>query len=324
MTELSKNSTVEHTQALLTRYGFDLDGCEAVQLATQWAHDYQVRWICSAVVEALYQGRYKAVSVEQILLFWERRGEPICHFNRDFERIIRGHSASGLATKPDAQPSLTPSESSEAEPEAIVATAPESSKTEGGTVESSAGWFTHPPFATSSEPALLQALETDSPELTDTEPAEAEPAITSDLVALFSPAPSLPNLPMEDCGSVHPATDPASISMEDLHYSPETRTHDAESVPSQAALPSNDNEPNLTVSDVLLESARIPDPAIVSPPESKFPTRAFRLLPKPIRAEVYQADWSRCQVSKRPIGRFVPASEASEFYTKLKAVAKGE
>ncbi|MDX2097883.1 MAG: hypothetical protein SFW36_08910 [Leptolyngbyaceae cyanobacterium bins.59] len=45
-------------------------------------------WIRPAVIEALYQGRYKAISVTQLLTFWQRREQPLCHFSHEFERII--------------------------------------------------------------------------------------------------------------------------------------------------------------------------------------------------------------------------------------------
>ena len=46
------------------------------------------RSIRLAVVEALYQGRYKAISVEHILDCWRRRGQPNFHFSLEFERLI--------------------------------------------------------------------------------------------------------------------------------------------------------------------------------------------------------------------------------------------
>lgn len=73
---------------LLTRYSFDLSGYTVDRLAEYWLQRYPSDWIRLAVIEALYQGRYKAVSVEQILNLWRRRGKPLHHFNRDFERII--------------------------------------------------------------------------------------------------------------------------------------------------------------------------------------------------------------------------------------------
>jgi len=80
---------------LLTRYSFDLSGYTVDRLAEYWLQHYPSDWIRLAVIEALYQGRYKAVSVEQILNLWRRRGKPLHHFNRDFERIITPHLTKG-------------------------------------------------------------------------------------------------------------------------------------------------------------------------------------------------------------------------------------
>ena len=75
--------------SLLNHYSFDLMGYSA----TQWVHLWQQRtipadWIRAAVIEALHQGRYKAISVDQLLRAWQRRQEPIRHFSHDFERMI--------------------------------------------------------------------------------------------------------------------------------------------------------------------------------------------------------------------------------------------
>lgn len=74
--------------ALLTHYSFDLSGYTARDLINRWQTQYPADWLHLAVIEALYQGRYKAISVQQILLFWQRRGQVIYHFNMEFERLI--------------------------------------------------------------------------------------------------------------------------------------------------------------------------------------------------------------------------------------------
>jgi hypothetical protein len=55
-----------------------------------WQETFSAEWIPLAVVQAAYQGRYKVASVEQILRFWKRRGEPRCNFDREFKRMILG------------------------------------------------------------------------------------------------------------------------------------------------------------------------------------------------------------------------------------------
>ena len=59
-------------------------------VVADWIGCYPLRWILEAVIEALYQGRYKTISVEQILIIWQRRGGPLHHFNGEFERIVCG------------------------------------------------------------------------------------------------------------------------------------------------------------------------------------------------------------------------------------------
>jgi len=88
MTEALNDTLLEHAVSLLQHYYFDTASVETEALVRHWASQYQARWVKSAVIEALYQGRYKAVSVEQILMFWQRRGQPVCHFSHEFERIV--------------------------------------------------------------------------------------------------------------------------------------------------------------------------------------------------------------------------------------------
>lgn len=73
--------------ALLAHY-FNIHEGEAWVHAQQWTRHYSPDWVRLAVVEALYQGRYKLVSVQQILDLWGRRGKTLAHFNREFESLI--------------------------------------------------------------------------------------------------------------------------------------------------------------------------------------------------------------------------------------------
>jgi hypothetical protein len=73
---------------LLTHYSFDLNGSNASELVCSWQSQYPTHWLHLAVIEALYQGRYKAISVQQILTFWQRKGGTTYHFNMEFERMI--------------------------------------------------------------------------------------------------------------------------------------------------------------------------------------------------------------------------------------------
>ncbi len=58
------------------------------RLLSRWLQTYPQEWVRCALVESLYQGRYKIYCVEQILALWHRRGQPIYHFNHEFETMI--------------------------------------------------------------------------------------------------------------------------------------------------------------------------------------------------------------------------------------------
>ncbi len=88
MRELTADTSLAYAVALLKHYGFELRGYRAQELVNLWLKKYSAHWVRLAVIEALYQGRYKAVSVEQILAVWARRGQPIHRFNHEFERLI--------------------------------------------------------------------------------------------------------------------------------------------------------------------------------------------------------------------------------------------
>lgn len=128
-----KSSIPTLAEALLTQYDFDLGGDAADQLVAQWETNYQVEWVALAVVEALYLGRYKAVSVQQILSLWERRGQPVYHFNSEFQNIITRNILTNLTSQTDIQTleqpleqQTTPSSSELESPEQPKSTSPSS------------------------------------------------------------------------------------------------------------------------------------------------------------------------------------------------------
>ena len=102
MVILQTNPAIAQTVALLVYYCFELQGTKIMEVVGQWRQSYQDRWLRLAVLEALYRGRYKAVSVEQILNFWQRRGEPIYHFSPEFERLVCHNLPSYFLTLADA------------------------------------------------------------------------------------------------------------------------------------------------------------------------------------------------------------------------------
>lgn len=108
MTEQMKDVIAADVAELLARYSFDLEGYGLEQWVEQWLRQYPAEWLGRAVIEALYQGRYKAVSVWQILELWRRRGKPLQHYSREFERMISGRSLQLLFTESTlAEPIIT-------------------------------------------------------------------------------------------------------------------------------------------------------------------------------------------------------------------------
>ena len=90
MTELTQDLDLSLDQALslIDSYAFDLEGVDAENLLEYWLDLYHASWIRLATIEALYLGRYKAISIEHILSVWLRLGTPNTHFTYEFERLI--------------------------------------------------------------------------------------------------------------------------------------------------------------------------------------------------------------------------------------------
>lgn len=100
---------------LLTHYSFDLGGYSASELVNRWRKDYAMNWLRLAIIEALYQGRYKAVSVQQILTLWHRRGQATYHFNMEFENLICSKLPEDLTAAPNVSAFLPPPSDSQEE-----------------------------------------------------------------------------------------------------------------------------------------------------------------------------------------------------------------
>jgi hypothetical protein len=102
----AKEAMAAEIAMLMVRYSFDLGGQSTEHWIDQWLDQYPVLWLHGAVVEALYQGRYKAVSVWQILDLWRRRGKPLRHFSHEFERMVSGRTLQLLFTTERPEPEI--------------------------------------------------------------------------------------------------------------------------------------------------------------------------------------------------------------------------
>lgn len=101
ISQAQKDPGIVQTVSLLTAYGFDLRGLAPVQVINRWREDFSALWIRLAVIEALYLGRYKAISVEHLLKFWNKKGQPNLHFSADFERMVSHNLSRSLANVRD-------------------------------------------------------------------------------------------------------------------------------------------------------------------------------------------------------------------------------
>lgn len=135
MTQPGTERDCDHAKLLLEEYSFDLSGFAAGQLVAIWQERLgaEPSWIRSAVIEALFLGRYKAFSVEQILQGWKRRGHPVRHFNSEFERVVFGPidpTISKYAAMTTLSPSQLMSPQTDSAPSSQISTAVSAAETD--------------------------------------------------------------------------------------------------------------------------------------------------------------------------------------------------
>lgn len=98
--------------AFLAYYHFDVRSSSQTEWAEQW-RIWPEPWLWAALLEALHQGRYKAVSVENVLQSWRSRGEVRLSFNPAFVQNMWPDAAPHLqllwerrAAKPEHLPAV--------------------------------------------------------------------------------------------------------------------------------------------------------------------------------------------------------------------------
>jgi hypothetical protein len=106
MTNITHELLPVQTATLLLYYGFDLKGQTAAEWVEQWTTGHSPYWVRLAVVEAIYQGRYKAISVEHILERWSQKGHPGFHFTHDFECLVCRNIPEALALSSSQSPKI--------------------------------------------------------------------------------------------------------------------------------------------------------------------------------------------------------------------------
>ncbi|MEM7064132.1 MAG: hypothetical protein AAF572_13340 [Cyanobacteria bacterium P01_B01_bin.77] len=73
---------------LIKSFSLELESYGPESQVLYWLNTYRADWIRDAIIEAVYQGRYKIISVKHILSIWQRRGQPVRHFTSGFEQVI--------------------------------------------------------------------------------------------------------------------------------------------------------------------------------------------------------------------------------------------
>lgn len=86
--EFDVDGAIAEAISLLNYYGFELDDNNATEVVHFWQTIYPTAWLRMAVLEALYRGRYKQISVEEILRSWQKWDRVRCNFDLEFESLI--------------------------------------------------------------------------------------------------------------------------------------------------------------------------------------------------------------------------------------------
>jgi hypothetical protein len=252
MTEQARSIATPAIVALLTRYSFDSGELTVEQLADQWLQVYPAHWVHLALVEALYQGRYKAVSVTQILTFWQRRGQPLYRFDPEFEQLICNRLPKKLLT--DRQPTDIPTSVKEEIHSHAKAQQARSNATTSRNSAKQDKMIQNPPTQAKANSSSLSL-----------------PKIVSDSL----PKTTHPTVGRKD-SQVPQSLDPTLLS--------NTGIRDLDEVLSSPPVQIKANQTQLTATNVS------------------------------------QTVWS--ELEKYPIHQFIPDTEASNFHTKLSAIAQ--
>lgn len=91
MTALHIEREAQQAITLIKSFSLELNAYSPESQVLYWLNQYKSAWIRDAVIEAIYQGRYKIISVQHILSIWQRRGQPVRHFTSGFEQVMASH-----------------------------------------------------------------------------------------------------------------------------------------------------------------------------------------------------------------------------------------
>lgn len=96
-----RKKPVETIADLLEYYSFDLEKQAISQVVEDLVENYPTKWVIAAIIESIHQGRYKIVSVNNILLKWQLNGRPQHHFDVEFADLICSNLLKSSASQPE-------------------------------------------------------------------------------------------------------------------------------------------------------------------------------------------------------------------------------
>ncbi len=320
MNKAAQDTATALAAALLTHYSFDLGGYSTDELIAEWLLEYPAAWVRLGTIEALYQGRYKALSVTHILACWKRRNQALYHFNHEFERLVSSQLPKGWKGTPDPSEEMPLKEGfAELSQTGLFSRAipsldsrPSEQPTSGDNFPQGASLET-PAIAPDSENA--SGSDSAAPIPTPSEPPQAHPL-----------SPELSSIAQGD-------SEPKSVSPPVINTPGTQETVSAGVLEDNASgtprHPSNAiNPPN---TDDLLGDLWLDRPQLqpirnlkstfihLQPsPESAVPEETSP-IEDPENGESFEAI-----VNNSPIHQFTPEETSSDFYSKLKAVSQRE
>ena len=300
MNKAAHDTASESAAALLTHYSFDLGGYSTGELIAEWLLEYPAAWVRLATIEALYQGRYKGLSVTHILACWKRRNQALYHFNHEFERLVSSQLPKGWKGNSDTGEKMP--------------------STEGLTELSQTGIF--PRAIPSSNVGQLQRPTSlhPLPETAALEPSaiatpqENAPSPDSKAPIPESPGPQEPDPLSPELSPIDPReSQTRSASPPQTLNSGTTETETTE-IPEAIAPNTDDLLGDLWLDRPQLQPIRNPKATFTDLVTSSESSIAIE--------DPEMEDSSEASLNNSPIHQFTPKETSSDFYSKLKAVSQ--
>ncbi len=295
MNKAAHDTASESAAALLTHYSFDLGGYSTGELIAEWLLEYPAAWVRLATIEALYQGRYKALSVTHILACWKRRNQALYHFNHEFERLVSSQLPKGWKGSAD--------------------TGEKMASTEGLTELSQTGIF---PRAIPSSDVRQWERQTSRQNFPQSAALETSAIATDPENSAASDSNSPIPVP-----ATHQEPEPLSLEpgeSQTRSASPSetlnsgTKETETTEIPEAIAPNSDDLLGDLWLDRPQLQPIRNPKPTFTDLKPSSESAASIE--------ESQKEESSEAIVNNSPIHQFTPQETSSDFYSKLKAVSQ--